>query len=73
MKRTGLQTAINPKKRIITNTIWTLSIVALFPDTASEMLYPVMPVFLQHIDFLILLLAQLEGIMEAVAFTRNKE
>ena len=51
MKRTALQTAINPKKRIITKTIWTLSIISLFSDSASEMLYPVMPIFLQHIGF----------------------
>ena len=67
IKRTVLQTAINPKKKIITNTIWILSIVSLFTDTASEMLYPVMPVFLKHIGFSMLLIGILEGMAEAVA------
>lgn len=34
---------------------------------ASEMLYPVMPVFLKHIGFSVLLIGVLEGIAEAVA------
>lgn len=34
---------------------------------ASEMLYPVMPVFLKHIGFSVLLIGILEGIAEAVA------
>jgi MFS family permease len=44
-----------------------LSLVSLFTDMASEMLYPVMPVFLQHIGFSVLLIGILEGIAEAVA------
>lgn len=62
-----MQTTLHPKKRIITNTIWILSIVSLFTDTASEMLYPVMPVFLKHIGFSVLLIGILEGIAEAIA------
>jgi MFS family permease len=54
-------------KRIITKTIWILSLVSLFTDMASEMLYPVMPVFLKHIGFTVLLIGILEGIAEAVA------
>lgn len=34
---------------------------------ASEMLYPIMPVFLKHIGFSVLLIGILEGIAEAVA------
>lgn len=41
--------------------------VSLFTDMASEMLYPVMPIFLKHIGWSILLIGVLEGIAEAVA------
>jgi MFS family permease len=53
--------------KIITRTVWLLSLVSLFTDLASEMLYPVMPVFLKHIGFSVLLIGILEGIAEAVA------
>jgi MFS family permease len=53
--------------KYITRTIWILSLVSLFTDTASEMLYPVMPVFLQSIGFSVLLIGFLEGIAEATA------
>lgn len=56
-----------PSKKIITRTVWLLSLVSLFTDMASEMLYPVMPVFLKHIGFSILLIGVLEGVAEAVA------
>jgi MFS family permease len=52
---------------IITRTVWTLSFVSLFTDMASEMLYPVMPVFLKSIGFSILLIGLLEGIAEGTA------
>ncbi|MBA2563709.1 MAG: MFS transporter, partial [Chitinophagaceae bacterium] len=55
------------KTRIITRTIWMLSLVSLFTDIASEMLYPVMPVFLRSIGFSFLLIGILEGFAEAVA------
>jgi MFS family permease len=55
------------KPRIITKTIWMLSLVSLFTDMASEMLYPVMPLFLKHIGFSVLFIGVLEGIAEAVA------
>lgn len=54
-------------KRIITKTVWMLSLVSLFTDMASEMLYPVMPVFLKHIGFTVVFIGILEGIAEAVA------
>jgi MFS family permease len=44
-----------------------LSLVSLFNDIASEMLIPVMPMFLKHIGFTIVLIGILEGIAEAVA------
>jgi MFS family permease len=53
--------------KLITRTVWLLSLVSLFTDMASEMLYPVMPVFLKHIGFSVLLIGILEGVAEAVA------
>jgi MFS family permease len=55
------------KKRIITRPIWILSLVSLFTDISSEMLYPVMPIFLKSIGFSVLLIGILEGIAEATA------
>jgi MFS family permease len=51
----------------ITKAVWILSLVSLFTDTASEMLYPIMPIYLQSIGFSIVLIGILEGIAEAVA------
>ncbi len=51
----------------ITRTVWILSLVSLFTDMASEMLYPVMPIYLQSIGFGILLIGVLEGVAEATA------
>lgn len=62
-----MQPLTNSPQRIITKTIWILSLVSLFTDMASEMLYPIMPVFLKHIGFSVLLIGILEGIAEAVA------
>jgi len=53
--------------KIITRTVWILSLVSLFTDIASEMLYPVMPVYLKEIGFSILLIGILEGVAEATA------
>jgi MFS family permease len=50
-----------------TRTIWLLSLVSLFTDMASEMLYPIMPMYLRSIGFSILLIGVLEGIAEATA------
>jgi len=55
------------KQKIITRTILVLSLVSLFNDIASEMLYPVMPVFLRSIGFSFLLIGILEGFAEATA------
>ncbi len=53
--------------KVITTTVRILSLVSLFTDVASEMLYPVMPVFLKSIGFSFLLIGILEGFAEAVA------
>lgn len=53
--------------RILGRTVWILSLISLFTDMASEMLYPVMPVYLQHIGFSIMLIGVLEGVAEATA------
>jgi MFS family permease len=53
--------------KIITRAVIVLSLVSLFTDIASEMLYPVMPVYLESIGFSVILIGILEGIAEAVA------
>jgi MFS family permease len=55
------------RKRIISAPIWIVSLVSLFTDVASEMLYPVMPVYLKSIGFTVALIGVLEGLVEAVA------
>ena len=51
----------------ISKTVWILSLVSLFTDMASEMLYPIMPFYLKSIGFSIVLIGILEGFAEAVA------
>ncbi|WP_248912298.1 MFS transporter [Gelidibacter algens] len=53
--------------KYITKTVWILSLVSLFTDTASEMLYPIMPIYLKSIGFSIVLIGILEGVAEATA------
>ncbi|MDE3211619.1 MAG: MFS transporter [Bacteroidota bacterium] len=53
--------------KIITRTVLILSLISLFTDVASEMLYPVMPVFLESIGFSFLLIGILEGVAEATS------
>ena len=53
--------------KYITRTVWILSLVSLLTDTASEMLYPIMPIYLKSIGFSIVLIGVLEGFAEAVA------
>ena len=55
------------KLNIITRTVWILSLVSLLTDVASEMLYPVMPIYLKSIGFSIVLIGVLEGFAEATA------
>lgn len=51
----------------LTRTVWILSLVSLLTDAASEMLYPVMPLYLKSIGFSVLFIGILEGVSEAVA------
>ncbi len=53
--------------KAITRTILVLSLVSLFTDVASEMLYPIMPVYLESIHFSVVLIGLLEGMAEAIA------
>lgn len=48
--------------RIITRTVLILSIISLFADIASELLYPVIPVYLQQIGFSVFWIGILEGV-----------
>ena len=66
-KCSHLQPLTNAPQKIITKTIWVLSFVSLFTDVASEMLYPVMPLFLKHIGYTAIFIGILEGVAEAVA------
>lgn len=53
--------------KYITKPILILSLVSLFTDMASEMLYPIMPVYLESIGFSVLLIGILEGVAETTA------
>ena len=57
----------NSPQQIITRTIWILSLVSLFTDMASEMLYPVMPIFLKQAGYTVIFIGILEGVAEALA------
>lgn len=53
--------------KYISRTVWVLSLVSLLTDTASEMLYPIMPIYLKTIGFSVVLIGILEGLAEATA------
>jgi MFS family permease len=53
--------------KIINRTVWILSLVSLFADMASEMLYPIVPVYLKEIGFSVFLIGVLEGVAEFTA------
>src|SRR5688500_2849481 len=53
--------------KYITRTVWILSFVSLFNDISSDMLYPVMPLFLASIGFSSVLIGMLEGFADATA------
>lgn len=55
------------RSRIFTRTIWILCFISLFNDIGSEILIPVMPVYLKSIGFTALWIGILEGAAEAVA------
>jgi len=48
----------------ITRTVWVISLVSLFNDFSSEMLYPVIPLYLESIGYGTVLIGILEGIAE---------
>jgi|SRR6185312_552080 len=53
--------------KAITRTVLILSLVSLFNDIASEMLLPIMPIYLKTIGFSVLLIGILEGLAEATS------
>jgi len=53
--------------RIITRTILILSLVSLFADITSEMLYPIIPVYLKEIGFSVMWIGILEGFVNFTA------
>jgi MFS family permease len=53
--------------RIITRTVFILSMVSLLADIASEMLYPVIPAYLKEIGFSVLGIGILEGVVNFTA------
>lgn len=58
--------------KFLNRSVWILSLVSLFADIASEMLYPVIPVYLREVGFSVLLIGILEGIAEFTAgFTKG--
>ncbi|MDP4264463.1 MAG: MFS transporter [Bacteroidota bacterium] len=53
--------------RVITKTVLILSFVSLFADIASELLYPVIPVYLKEIGFSVFWIGLLEGVANFTA------
>jgi MFS family permease len=53
--------------KTINRTVLILSLVSLFADVASEMLYPVVPVYLRQIGFSVILIGVLEGVANFTA------
>lgn len=47
--------------KFLNRTIIILSLVSMFADIASEMIYPVIPLYLEHIGFSVFLIGILEG------------
>ena len=54
------------KQKIFTRTIWLLGFVSLFNDISSEMLIPVMPLYLDSLGYSVLWIGILEGVAEGV-------
>ena len=51
----------------ISRTVWVLSIISLLNDAASDLLYPVLPIYLKTIGYSVVIIGVLEGIAELVA------
>ncbi len=54
-------------KKILTRNIIIISVVSFFTDIASEMLYPVMPLYLKSIGYGVILVGLIEATAEAVS------
>lgn len=54
-------------RKILTRSILILSFVSFLTDISSEMLYPIMPIYLKSIGFSVVLIGVLEGLAEATA------
>lgn len=57
----------NPAKSPLTRTVWALSVVSLLADITSEMLYPILPIYLAGVGFSAAWIGALEGVSEAIA------
>ena len=55
------------RKKIFSRTVILLSLVSLFNDISSEMLLPILPVYLSSIGFTAMWIGVLEGLAEAVS------
>ncbi|MEI6412102.1 MAG: MFS transporter [Bacteroidota bacterium] len=53
--------------KYLNHTVWLLGGISLFTDMASEMLYPIMPLYLKTIGFSVFWIGLLEGLAEATA------
>lgn len=53
--------------KIITKRIWILSVVSLFTDISTEMLYPITPLYLKSIGMTVVLIGIIEGVAEAIS------
>ena len=53
--------------KILTRTVILLSLVSLLTDISSEMLYPILPIYLKSIGFSAVFIGILEGIAEAAS------
>lgn len=53
--------------RHITRTVWIISLVSLLNDVSSEMLYPIVPLYLQQIGYGSVIIGLLEGAAECFA------
>lgn len=55
------------KRKVFTKSIILLSMISFFTDIASEMLYPVIPIFLKSVGFSVFFIGILEGVAESIA------
>lgn len=55
------------KTKTISKTVWVLSLVSLFTDISTEMLYPITPLYLKSIGFSVVLIGVIEGVAEAIS------